>query len=177
MEVTQTDAQVLFRGKIRLSWTITILIILVLIGAYVWLFLYARKRQKQFDEQYNAAKERHEVFVLHKKIVRESPQSKWLKFAKFKTYQVVGRIRVSQSIRGIQMSKMHTMTFHTTKSEYDKIQPNHKYKMDIAGNYIGYVHAPTPTKVKGKKQDSNSAKDGKGTKVDKKAAKIKGGKS
>ncbi len=138
------------------SWIVTIAIIVVLIVAYVLVFLYARKRQKEFDAQYNAAKERHEVFVLNKKIVKERPKSKWMKYARFKTYQVVGRISVSQAVRGIQMSKMHTMTFQTTKSEYDKIQPNHKYKMDIAGNYIGYVHAPAP--VKSKKSDAKSDK-------------------
>jgi hypothetical protein len=149
-------------------WIWIVVVILVLAGLYIWMYRYARKRQEAFDAQYEAAKERREVFVLHKRIVRERPQSGWLKFARFKTYQVVGRVNVSQSLRGIQMSRMQTVTFQTTKSEYDKIQPNHKYKMDIAGNYIGYVLAPPP--VKENKKDRTKAKE-KGT--DKGAAKSK----
>ncbi|MCL6598303.1 MAG: hypothetical protein K6T81_06125 [Alicyclobacillus macrosporangiidus] len=151
-----------------MRWIWIVVVILVLTGLYIWMYRYARKRQKEFDAQYEAAKERREVFVLHKRIVRERPQSGWLKFARFKTYQVVGRVNVSQSMRGIQMSRMQTVTFQTTKSEYDKIQPNHKYKMDIAGNYIGYVLAPPP--VKENKKDRSKAKE-KGT--DKGAAKSK----
>jgi hypothetical protein len=158
------------------SWIVTIVIIAILIAAYVLVFLYARKRQKQFDEQYNAAKERHEIFVLNKKIVKERPKSKWMKYARFKTYQVVGRISVSQAVRGIQMNKMQTMTFHTTKSEYDKIQPNRKYKMDIAGNYIGYVHAPLPSKVKDKKRDGKGNKAEARKQADKNTKKAKNNK-
>ncbi|MCL6517134.1 hypothetical protein [Alicyclobacillus sp.] len=141
-----------------MRWIWIVLVILVLVGLYIWMYRYARKRQKAFDAQYEAAKERREVFVLHKRIVRERPQSGWLKFARFKTYQVVGRVNVSQSIRGIQMSRMQTVTFQTTKSEYDKIQPNHKYKMDIAGNYIGYVLAPPPVRETGKGRDKGKGK-------------------
>jgi hypothetical protein len=147
-----------------LYWIVVIGLLVLFIGGYTWLFLYARKRQKAFDEQYNALKERRELFVLSKKIVRERPKSGWLRFARFKTYQVTARVPVSQSIRGIQVNRMQVMTFHTTKSEWEKIQPNHKYKMDIAGNYIGYVVAPPPTKQKDKD------KGGK-TKQDRKAAK------
>ncbi|MCL6549201.1 MAG: hypothetical protein K6T30_09880, partial [Alicyclobacillus sp.] len=119
-------------------WTIVAIVVAAaLIGLYVWMFLYARKRQRAFDEQYNAMKERREVFVLSKRVTRERPQSKWLKFARFKNYQVVGRVTVSQAVKGVQVSRMQTVTFHTTKGEYDKIQPNHRYKMDIAGDYIG----------------------------------------
>lgn len=133
---------------LRSSWWITIAVIIVLVGLYTWLFFYTRKRQRAFDNQYNSAKERHEVFVLNKKIVKERAQNKWARFAKFKTYQVIGRISVSQKVKGVQMSRMQTVTFQTTKAEYDKIQVNHKYKMDIAGNYIGYVNAPIQTKTK-----------------------------
>lgn len=161
------------RGKIRLYWTFTIGIFVILVAAYVWIFLYARKRQKKFDEQYNAAKERHEVFVLNKKVVKERPRQKWLKYAKFKTYQVVGRLSVSQSVRGVQMSKMHTMTFQTSKSEYEKIEPNHKYKMDLAGNYIGFVNAPVAGKTKSKKKDTTPAKGTKGAKAEKNTKKAK----
>jgi cbb3-type cytochrome oxidase subunit 3 len=139
-----------------LRWWITLVILVVLVGLYVWLYLYTRKRQKKFDEQYNAAKERHEIFVLNKKITKESAQNRWMRFAKFKTYHVVGRVSVSQKVKGIQMSRMQTVNFHTTKSEYEKIQVNHKYKMDIAGNYIGYVHAPLPS-AKGKNQGKSSS--------------------
>lgn len=138
------------------SWWITIVVLVVLAGLYTWLFLFSRKRQKRFDLQYNAAKERHEVFVLNRKIARERPQNRWMKFAKFKTYQVVGRVSVAQKVKGVQMSRMQTVTFQTTKSEYDKIQVNHKYKMDIAGNYIGFVNAPVPSKGSG----SSSRKKG-----------------
>ncbi|MCL6444363.1 MAG: hypothetical protein K6T83_13070 [Alicyclobacillus sp.] len=141
------------------SWIIWILVAL-LIGGYVWLFLYTWKRQKAFEAQYNAKKERHEVFVLSKKVTKERPQTgaKWMRYMKLKTYHVVGRVSVSQAVRGIQMSRMQTVTFHTTKREFDKIQPNHKYKMDIAGNYIGYVVAPVS--VKGKGKDTTPAKAG-----------------
>lgn len=134
-----------------MRWWITLVVLVVLVGLYVWMFLYTRKRQKKFDEQYNAAKERHEIFVLNKKITKESPQNRWMRFAKFKNYQVIGRLSVAQKVKGIQMSRMQTVNFHTTKAEYEKIQVNHKYKMDIAGNYIGFVHAPLQnTKGKGK---------------------------
>jgi hypothetical protein len=140
--------------KMRLVyWIVTSVIFVGLIAGYVALFLFARKRQKKFDEQYLAMKERKEVFVLGKKRVRERPKSKWMKFARFKTYQVTGRVTLSQAVRGIQVNRMQTVTFQTTKQEYEKIQVNHKYKMDIAGNYIGNVVAPPPVKGKKKKTD------------------------
>lgn len=128
------------------SWIVTGAVLVVVIAAYVVLFLYTRKRQKAFDAQYNSMKERHEVFVLSKKVSRERPKQRWGRFIKVKTYQVVGRVTVSQAVKGMQMSKMQTVTFQTTKPIFDKIQPNHKYKMDIAGNYIGRVIAPSPSK-------------------------------
>lgn len=137
------------------------MILVVLVGLYVWLYLYTRKRQKKFDEQYNAAKERHEIFVLNKKVTKESAQNRWMRFAKFKTYHVVGRVSVAQKVKGIQMSRMQTVNFHTTKTEYEKIQVNHKYKMDIAGNYIGYVHAPLSS-AKGKSNGKSGTDKGKG---------------
>jgi hypothetical protein len=141
-----------------MPWIVTIIILVVIIAVYVVVFLYARKRQKTFDAQYDAAKERHEVFVLNKKVVRERPKSGWMKYTRFKTYQIVGRVSVSQAVKGIQMSRMQTMTFHTSKSEFDKIQNNHKYKMDIAGNYIGYVNAPILTKDTKKPRGKGTAK-------------------
>jgi cbb3-type cytochrome oxidase maturation protein len=140
------------------SLIIIIVIAVLLIGFYTWTFLWTRKRQKKFDAQYTAAKERHEVFVLNKKIVKERPQSGLVKFIKVKTYQVTGRVNVSQAVKGVQMSRMQTVTFHTTKQEYEKIQGNHKYKMDIAGNYIGYVIAPPPQKEKKSKKTAGQTK-------------------
>ncbi len=144
-----------------MSWIVVAVVAALLIAAYIGLFLYARKRQKAFDEQYAALKERREVFVLNKKVVRESPRAKGiLKYAKFKTYQVTGRVVVSQNVRGVQVNRMQVMTFHTTKQEFDKIQPNRKYKMDIAGNYIGFVVAPPPAKRQGAKPGDNGTKQG-----------------
>jgi hypothetical protein len=144
---------------LHLGWIITWVIVLILIGLYVWAIIYARKRQKAWDAQYQALKERHEVFVLNKKIVKERPKTGLLKRIPIKTYQVVGRISVSQAVRGMQMSKMQTVTFHTNKQQFEKIQPNHKYKMDIAGNYIGLVIAPpasSKTSGKGAKAEEKS---------------------
>jgi hypothetical protein len=140
------------------QWIILGIITVVLTAAYIVLFIWARRRQKRFDQQYNAAKERHDIFVLHKKMVRERPQSGMFKFMKVKTYQVVGRVNLSQAVKGIQMSRMQTVTFQTTKDEYRKIDPNHRYKMDIAGNYIGNVVAPPPQKQKGAKPTSGTGK-------------------
>lgn len=140
-------------------WIIVGIVLVILIGLYIWLFLFARKRQKNFDAQYMSMKERHEVFVLNKKRVRERPKSGWAKFVPVKTYQVTGKISVSQSVRGMQMSRMQTVTFQTNKEEYEKIQVNHKYKMDIAGNYIGNVLAPAPAKLTKKEKPKEKAAD------------------
>lgn len=144
----------------QLRWWISLAVLVVLVGLYVWLFLYTRKRQKKFDAQYNAAKERHEIFVLNKKITKERPDNRLMRFAKYKNYQVVGRLNVSQKVKGIQMSRMQTVTFRTTKPEYEKIQVNHKYKMDIAGNYIGFVHVSLAAKGKQKGQTSKPKSKG-----------------
>jgi hypothetical protein len=154
-----------------MSWIVSIIVIVVIIAAYAGVFLFARKRQKAFDVRYEAAKERHEVFVLNKKVIRERPKSGLLKYARFKTYQIVGRVSVSQAVKGIQMSRMQTMTFHTSKSEYEKIQGNHKYKMDVAGNYIGYVIAPLAKPVKKSNAKSTPSKPAKSSGKDGKADK------
>lgn len=147
-------------GKIAVTkWIILIVVLVILIGLYVWALFYGRKRQREFDEQYSAMRERHEVFVLTKKTARERPKSGMMKYYPVKTYQVIGRLNVSQMVRGIQMSRMQTVTFQTTKQEYEKIQPNHRYKMDIAGNYIGLVLAPPPAK---NKKDAKSGRIAKG---------------
>jgi hypothetical protein len=114
-------------------------IIILLIVAYTVIFLFARKRQKAFDAQYLAMKERHEVFVLNKRRVRERGQSGVGKYMRLRTYQVVGRVTVGQTMKGVHMNRVQNVTFRTTKEEYDKIEVNHKYKMDIMGNYIGNV--------------------------------------
>ncbi|WP_174520857.1 hypothetical protein [Alicyclobacillus acidiphilus] len=120
-------------------WIIFLGVIVLLIVVYTILFLYARRRQRAFDEQYLANKERHEVFVLNKKRVREKGNSGISKYVPFRTYQVTGRITVGQTMRGVNMNRVTNVTFRTTKEEYDKIEVNHKYKMDIMGNYIGNV--------------------------------------
>ncbi len=152
-------------------WIVVGIVAVILIATYVVLFFYGRKRQKKFDDQYNAAKERHEVFVLSKKMSKERPQTRWGRFFKIKTYQVVGRVNISQSMKNMQMSRMTTVTFQTTKQEYAKIQVNHKYKMDVAGNYIGYVLAPQPPKAssKMKRADKRKGPDVSGKKPKKKA--------
>ena len=138
-------------------WIVVGSLAVVLIAAYIALFVWSRKRQKRFDEQYNSAKERHEVFVLNKKMVKEKPKTGMFKFIKVKTYQVVGRVNLSQAVKGITMNRMQVVTFQTTKEEYGKIQPNHRYKMDVAGNYIGNVIAPPPQKKKGVKTDAGKS--------------------
>ena len=45
----------------------------VLVGGYIALIIWGRKKQRQFEEQYESAKERHEVFVLIKRTVRKKP--------------------------------------------------------------------------------------------------------
>jgi len=131
-------------------------IFVVLVAGYVWMYFFARKRQRKFDDQYNSAKVRYEVFVLNKKIAKERGQTRITKYTKFKTYQVIGRINVSQAVKGMQMNRMQTLTFQTNKGEFEKIQVNRKYKMDVAGNYIGFVQVPLPSKSSVK---TSTAKD------------------
>jgi hypothetical protein len=126
------------------SHWIIIGIAVVLVGGYVALIIWAHRKQRAFEEEYEAAKQRHEVFVLIKRTVRKKPESGLLRFVKVKTYEVVGRMNVFQSIKGMQMSRMQTVTLQTTKGEYRKIEVNHSYKMDVAGNFIGNVLARTP---------------------------------
>jgi len=137
-------------------WIVLGIITVILLATYIALILWTRRRQKKFDEQYNAAKERHEVFVLNKKITKERPRTGRMKFIKVKTYHVVGRVNMSQAVKGITMARMQTVTFQTTKDEFKKIQLNHRYKMDIAGNYIGNVVAPPPPKGKAGKAEAKS---------------------
>ncbi|QQE80235.1 hypothetical protein [Alicyclobacillus sp. SO9] len=143
------------------SWIILGIVTVVLIAAYIVVFIWARRRQRTFDQQYNAAKERHDIFVLNKKMVRERPKTGMLRYMKVKTYQVIGRVNLSQTVKGIQMSRMQTVTFQTSKEQYQKIEPNHKYKVEIAGNYIGNVYAPPVQKKKTAKKDAAKGSAGK----------------
>ncbi|GEO25545.1 hypothetical protein AAC03nite_13300 [Alicyclobacillus acidoterrestris] len=127
-------------------WIIVGGILVIVIAGYTVVFIIARKRQKAFDAQYLANKERHEVFVLNKRRLRERGQSGITKFIPFPTYQVVGRVTVGQTMKGVQMNRVQNVTFRTTKEEYDKIQVNHKYRMDIMGNYIGSVVSEVQSK-------------------------------
>jgi len=120
-------------------WIIVGGIVVLLIIAYTVVFIWARRRQKKFDTQYLSMKERHEVFVLNKKSVRERGPSGVSKYIPFRTYQVVGRVTVGQTMKGVHMNRVQNVTFRTMKDEYEKIEVNHKYKMDIMGNYIGNV--------------------------------------
>lgn len=135
------------RGQSSLwYWIIVGGIIVLLIIAYVVVFLFARRRQKAFDAQYLSMKERHEVFVLNKRRIREKGQSGVGKYIPFRTYQVVGRVSFGQTMRGVHMNRVQNVTFRTTKEEFQKIEVNHKYKMDIMGNYIGNVVSQVQSK-------------------------------
>ncbi|WAH35851.1 hypothetical protein [Alicyclobacillus dauci] len=127
-------------------WFIVGGIVVILLAAYIVVFLFARKRQKAFDAQYLAMKERHEVFVLSKRRVRERGEKGVAKYIPIRTYQVVGRVTVGQTMRGVHMNRVQNVTFRTTKEEYDRIEVNHKYKMDIMGNYIGAVVSQVQSK-------------------------------
>lgn len=137
-------------------------IVLVLIIAYVVLFIFARRRQKAFDAQYVAMKERHEVFVLSKRRLRERGEKGFSKYIPVRTYQVVGRITVGQTMKGVNMNRVQNVTFRTTKDEYERIEVNRKYRMDIMGNYIGAVIAEVQSKraqrAKGRATDTKENK-------------------
>lgn len=138
-------------------------VVILLIIVYTIVFIFARRRQKAFDAQYLAMKERHEVFVLNKKRVRERGTSGVGKYIPIRTYQVTGRITVGQTMRGVHMNRVTNVTFRTTKEEYDRIEVNHKYKMDVMGNYIGSVVAEVGSKRLQNAQKS-AAKKGQGEK-------------
>jgi hypothetical protein len=138
------------------------LIALVLLGVAYWFAYRAMMKRKQaFDMQYNAHKETRDVFVLNKKVVRQPVDNKYLRFFKVKTYQIVGRVTVSQSMKGISHSATQTVTFHTDKKEFEKVRVNHKYKMEFAGNYIGKVFAPPPDSKGKKAKNGKSAREAK----------------
>lgn len=133
-------------------WIIYGIVIGVLIAVYVAVFFWGRKKQKEFDAQYEATKRRYDVFVLQKNAVRERPPDSKIPLLKIKVYKVIGRMNLSQSRKGIQINRMQTVTLQTTKSEFKKIGTNHRYKMDVAGNFIGEVFAAAPKNQKKKKR-------------------------
>lgn len=137
-----------------MSHWITYVVVLGIIAAgYVALLLWGRKRQRQFDAQFDAEKKTYDVFVLQKAAVWERPPGLKLPLIKVKTYQVTARMNVSQLMRGIEISRMQTVTLTTTKDEYQRIESSHRYRMDIAGNYIGNVF--TPDKSAKRKNENN----------------------
>lgn len=121
-------------------------VVVILLIAYIILFIFARRRQKAFDAQYLTMKERHEVFVLSKRRLRERGEKGVGKYIPVRTYQVVGRVTIGQTMKGVNVNRVQNVTFRTTKEEYDRIEINHKYKMDIMGNYIGGVIAEVQSK-------------------------------
>ena len=122
----------------------------VSLGTYIALVVWTRRKQREFKARYESSRERHEVLVLIKRTTRKNPESGMLRFFKFKTYEVVGKLNLSQTMKGVRVSRMQTVTFQTTRSEYRKIEPYHSYRMDVAGDYIGYVAAPPLPGKKGR---------------------------
>jgi hypothetical protein len=120
-------------------WIIEAVIAIVIIGVLTALILWGRQRQKDFDAQYDAMKKQQDVFVLQKLVLWERPPESKIPMLKVKTYKVVGRMNLSQSVKGMDYSRMQTVVLQTTKREYKKLKPNHRYKMEIAGTFIGKV--------------------------------------
>ncbi|ACV58000.1 hypothetical protein Aaci_0960 [Alicyclobacillus acidocaldarius subsp. acidocaldarius DSM 446] len=127
-------------------WIIVLSVLAALIAAYTAFYFWARKRQRQFDEQFLAHKQRFEVFVLSKRRVRERGKQGIARFVPLTTYQVVGRVTLGQTMKGLHVHRTANVTFRTTKEEYDKIEVNRKYRMDIAGDFIGNVVAEVTNK-------------------------------
>ncbi|MEW9668631.1 hypothetical protein ABLT31_07235 [Ammoniphilus sp. 3BR4] len=119
-------------------WMYTIILIVITGIIYYFLYRSMKKRQNEFDAMYRAHKEVREIFVLHKKMVKQ-PIRPNLKFPKVKTYQVTARVTFSQKSKGASFTATQNVTFMIDKKEYEKIQPNRKYKVEISGNYIGKV--------------------------------------
>jgi hypothetical protein len=141
------------------TWLWILIPIALLIGLYIYAFRRMQKQKEQFDIQYNTYKETREIFVLGKKIVRQPVRETGpYRFLKVKTYQVVARLMISQTIKGMNRSMMHTMTFTLDKKEFQKIEPNRKYRVELAGNYIGKVFAPAPDKKDNKKKGAEKEK-------------------
>jgi hypothetical protein len=122
-------------------WAIEVALLAVAAAALIAFVLWGRKKQKEFDAQYDSLKRPHDVFVLQKLAIWERPPESKVPILKVKTYKIVGRMNLSQSMKGMDYSRMQTVVLQTTKSEYKKIKPNHRYKMEIAGNFIGKVNS------------------------------------
>jgi hypothetical protein len=126
-----------------MKWIIEIVIALLILGAaYYWMFRTAKKRQKAFDEQYNAYKQTSEIFVLNKKIVKQ-PINPKVKFLKMKNYQILARVKVVQKMKGSSFTAQQNVTFTLDKEKYNQVQVNKKYRAEHAGGYIGKL---TPMK-------------------------------
>ncbi|WP_134701751.1 hypothetical protein [Ammoniphilus sp. YIM 78166] len=119
-------------------WMYTIIILAVTGIIYFVLYRSMKKRQAEFEKMYRAHKEVREIFVLHKKMVKQ-PIRPNLKFPKVKTYQVTARVTFNQTTRGASFTAQQNVTFMIDKKEYEKVQPNRKYKVELSGNYIGKV--------------------------------------
>ncbi|HJV46153.1 MAG TPA: hypothetical protein VJ824_10575 [Bacillota bacterium] len=122
-----------------MTWLITSAIILVVLAiAYFFLYRSMNQKKSDFDKMYKTHKQVKEIFVLNKKIVKQ-PIREGLKFPKVKTYQVVARITISQAMKGQSFTSTQTHTFMMEKKEFEKIQVNQKYRVELAGNYIGKI--------------------------------------
>ncbi len=127
-----------------MEWLISSIVLLLALGiGYYFIYRKMKDRTNEFNKMYGAHKETKDIFVLNKKIVKQ-PIRPGLKFPKVKTYQVVARVTLSQTQRGASFTTTQTFTFMIDKKEYEKIDINRKYKVELAGNYIGKV-------LKGKK--------------------------
>lgn len=121
------------------TWLISTLISLLILGVgFYFLYRRTKKQADEFNKMYSAHKEVRDIFVLNKKIVKQ-PARPGLKFPKIKTYQIIGRVTVSQSQKGANFSATQTFTFMTDKKEYEKFQINRRYRIEVAGNYIGKI--------------------------------------
>ena len=126
------------------TWLIYSLLILIAIGiAYFFFYRKMKGQTDEFNKMYSTNKEVRDIFVLNKKIVKQ-PVRPGLKFPKVKTYQVVARVTISQSQKGASFSSTQNFTFMIDKKEYEKVDVNRKYRVEVAGNYIGKI-------LKGKK--------------------------
>jgi heme/copper-type cytochrome/quinol oxidase subunit 2 len=122
-----------------MAWWIWTLISVAVLGiAYFFLFRTMKRRQDEFNQMYSAHKEVKDIFVLNKKITKV-PVRPGLKFPKVKTYQIIARLQVSQTKKGTSFSTSQTLTFNIEKKQYQKIQVNRRYRVELAGNYIGKV--------------------------------------
>lgn len=117
-------------------WTLGITIVIAVVAFFMYRKMNAQKAE--FDKMYGASKQVMNIFVLSKKIVKQ-PIRPGLKFPKVKTYQIKARVTISQSMKGANFTNVQTHTFMMEKKEFEKILVNQKYKVEVAGNYIGKI--------------------------------------